>query len=376
MDKLSRRDIAPRARYVSLILRLIVDDRLPPGRAPFRGALNVPILNADVIDPRLAVIEIHRCLAIMYRLDVPIGVVLFDYVEISIPLRDGLTIQQEIVFVRQRPPDVRKSREPGDEIADVAEIAFGPHVAIAPAIVWMKNDDIGLDAHFPKCCDLRFEMLEHPRVRSVEVLLAGGGQFKRAIERLVFVIDVILREGRHSEFVEVCALQRRERLRLHFERLMGPGVAGRSERKIGRAVRVREMEFVANGDGSMHLRPRHGARKGARPSIQFSDIRERPIDPFPRSVRHETHAIDSIAIIETGNLDPAIAESENGVERDVEIRIAGRRALERSFEGVPLRLSIRLSFDPLCPGALMERIGYSLTAPDVSPLTKYRWKMR
>ena len=59
VHQLLRGDVAPGLDDVALVLRLVVDHRLAVGLAPFRGALHVPVLDADMADPRLAVVEVH-----------------------------------------------------------------------------------------------------------------------------------------------------------------------------------------------------------------------------------------------------------------------------------------------------------------------------
>ena len=111
MDELLRREVAPGHEDVALVFGLVVDDRLAPFLPPLVVQLGVPVLDADVVDPGLAMIEVHRLLAVVDRLRVPIGVVLLDDVEVAVPLRDRLHVEKEVILVGERPPDVANRRQ-------------------------------------------------------------------------------------------------------------------------------------------------------------------------------------------------------------------------------------------------------------------------
>ena len=113
VGELLRREVAPGEADVAFVFELVVDDRLPPLAPPVGGALDVPVLDADVIDPRLAVIKVHRLLAVVDRLQVPRRIVLLDDVEEAVPSRDGLHVEEKVIFVGERPPDISKGAECG-----------------------------------------------------------------------------------------------------------------------------------------------------------------------------------------------------------------------------------------------------------------------
>ncbi len=147
-------------------------------------------------DPGLAMVEIRRHVAIMDRAQVLVGIVFFQDMEIAVPLLHRLGIDQEVIFIGKRPPDIPVGGKPRREIGDIAEILLGRHVGIAPAVIGVKDDDVGLDAERAKCGHLPVEMLEEGRVRPVEILLAVSTLFEASVERLVDVIGIVLRETR------------------------------------------------------------------------------------------------------------------------------------------------------------------------------------
>ena len=194
MRQFLRGEIAPGEADVAFVFEFVVDDRLAPLAPPVGGALDVPVLDADVIDPRLAMIEVHRLFAVVDRLEMPRRIVLLDDVEEAVPARDRLHVDQEVVFVGERPPDVAKSAEAGDEIAHVAIVLLGRHRAIAPAVVGVEDDDVGFDAHVPQRGDLGLEVTERDDVRPVEIEFAVVAALVDVVKRLVLVEDVVLRE--------------------------------------------------------------------------------------------------------------------------------------------------------------------------------------
>ena len=74
-----------------------------------------------------------------------IRIALFDDVEEAIPIGHFFALHQ-IEFIGERPPDVAIGGEAGDDVAEVAIVGFTRHFRIAPAVVGMKQDEIGFDA--------------------------------------------------------------------------------------------------------------------------------------------------------------------------------------------------------------------------------------
>jgi hypothetical protein len=95
MHQFLRRDISPGKADVALVFERVIDDRLAPFVAPGGGALHVPVLNANVIDPGLAMIEIHRLFAVVDRLVMPRRIVFLNDDEEAIPPGDWLPIVEK-----------------------------------------------------------------------------------------------------------------------------------------------------------------------------------------------------------------------------------------------------------------------------------------
>ena len=112
----------------------------------------------------------------------------------------------------------------------------------------MEDDDVGFDADVPQRGDLGLEVAEGCDIRPVEIEFAVVAALVDVVKRLVLVEDVMLREHRHPQLVEAGGPHRFQRLALHVERLVGPGVAGRPEGEIRLAVGVGEVAAVAHPD--------------------------------------------------------------------------------------------------------------------------------
>lgn len=100
--------------------------------------------------------------------------------------------------------------------------------------------------------DLLVEVPERGNVRAIEVLLSVGPDLEHRMERLVRVVDVVLRKNAHAQLVEMRLAQRLQRLRVHRQRLVRPCAAGRAERQEGRSIGVREVERVVHAHRPVH----------------------------------------------------------------------------------------------------------------------------
>ena len=57
VDQLLRGDVAPGLDDVAFVFGLVIDDRLAVFLAPVERPLHIPVLDADMTDPRLAVVD-------------------------------------------------------------------------------------------------------------------------------------------------------------------------------------------------------------------------------------------------------------------------------------------------------------------------------
>ena len=137
----------------------------------------------------------------------------------------------------------------------------------------MEYDDIGLDAELAQRRDLIFEVTKHDRVRPIEILLAILSKQEGAMERLVFVIDVVLGKYAHADLVESRLGERLQGLRLQFWRLMRPGVACRAEWKIGRSVFIGEMKAISYAHRTVMSGTRRRAREVPALAVEIARVR-------------------------------------------------------------------------------------------------------
>ena len=84
---------------------------------------------------------------------------------------------------------------------------------------------------------------------------------------------------------------------------MRPGVAGRAEFLVRRAVGVGEVERVGHAHRAVVVRRRHGDRELARLAVQLRRTAGRLISPRAGFSRAEAHAVDAIAVVESRHFD-------------------------------------------------------------------------
>ena len=119
-------------------------------------------LNAGVRHPRLAVI-VHD-VAVVDRAQMLVRVARLNYAEEAIPIGQRFRLH-EVPLIRERPPHVAIRCEPRNYIAKIPVVHFGWQVRVAPVIVGMEQDQIGLDV---EVAQLREAVFESPEVLEVE----------------------------------------------------------------------------------------------------------------------------------------------------------------------------------------------------------------
>ena len=136
----------------------------------------VGALNAAVSDPRfVVVIKLATIVDATQVLDRVVG--LYDAEE-TIPVLFGFGFHK-VVFVCERPPDVSISGEAGDGVFEVAVVGFGIHFFEAPAVVGMKEDEIGFDVEVAQVGDSFFEVVPEGGVEAGIVPAVFGGCLRR-----------------------------------------------------------------------------------------------------------------------------------------------------------------------------------------------------
>src|SRR6266496_13215 len=109
---------------------------------------------------------------------------------------------------------------------------------------------------------------------------------------------------------------------------MRPGVAGRSDRDVWRAVFVAEMRRVTDPHRAVILCGRRNGGEAARLSVQRGSVARRGISPVADLVRHEADAIHALTIVEPDHVDRAVLKPEMRRDLHIRERIAGGRSLE------------------------------------------------
>ena len=111
---------------------------------------------------------------------------LTDQLCVALPVLDRLVLK-DIVFIRQRPPDVPVRRKPCEHIFPVEMILLTGHTRKTPAVIWMHYDQICLNA---KRLQLLHTPLDMPEMRRIE-----PGQIEVISLRLSGVLlEIVFRE--------------------------------------------------------------------------------------------------------------------------------------------------------------------------------------
>ena len=170
-------EIAPAALDVALVLNLVVDDRLVPCEAALGGLLEVVALQAGVRAPGLGVVVDDA--RVMDGTQVAVRVLGLHDAEEVIPVGHCLRAD-EVVFVRDGPPDVAECRETRDCVAEIEVVDFVGHGLVAPGVVGVEEDAVGLDAGG---LELEEALLETLKVLGVEagVVVGFAGGVGRAV---------------------------------------------------------------------------------------------------------------------------------------------------------------------------------------------------
>ena len=155
------------------------------------------------------------------------------------------------------------------------------------------------------------------------------------MQRRIGIVGIVLGEDAHADLVEAGLGKRGERVVLHRHRLVRPGVAGGAERQIGRAVDIGEVVPVAHPYRSMNTLARRRRRKIAGQPVELGRARLRGKFPDTLRVRRKAYPVGAVAVVEARHLDLAVALADHRVERDIDKRIAPRRALGAELENVP-----------------------------------------
>ena len=253
-----------------------------------------------------------------------IRVILLYNLEEMVPDLHRLVLEHKVVLVGQRPPDMAIGGKTGDHVAQIGVVLLVRHLGITPAIVGVEEDNICFDAQRAEFCHALFEVMEESDIVAGEIP-AVALLFKRIILRLVFVKDVVFGENAHAQLVKAGSLQRLERLLFQRVALVDPGVTGRAEGEIRRAVLVAKMMLVAHTHRSVVALG--GCRTGEAPglSIECRRVALARIAPLAFDRRHKTYFIRAVSNVKTRCFDRRIAVFKLRAQLHVDKGIALRR---------------------------------------------------
>ena len=82
------------------------------------------------------------------------------------PLLD-LPVEEKIVLICHRPPDIRISRQTSDRVIKVYQVVLLCHVAVAPAVIRKEKDQIDLNAQIEKALQFPLKVCPECEIRSV-----------------------------------------------------------------------------------------------------------------------------------------------------------------------------------------------------------------
>ena len=207
---------------------------------------------------------------------------------------------------------------------------------IAPLVVGMEEDEIGLNSDAAQLEDQAVEMLEVSGIEG-RVIIRLAVAWKRIHGRLFAIVLVPLGKEAHAQLVEGRGGERLDGLALRGFGLKGPRVAGGAAFDIGRAIRIAEMVAVANRNRTTISTPGGDTLKCTGLAVKGRLIAGSRPGPVAKVVRHEADLVHAFAVIETFDRKRTVLQSERGGKGDIDERIAGGRSVEGKFKSVPAR---------------------------------------
>ena len=353
-DHLFAGKVAPAVLDVPLIGDLVQHNRLavplPPLVGVLRSAVKILPLNAAVGDPGTGVVVKGN--AVMDGPEMTVRIVPYQQIRVVFPvlLRFGF---QQVIFVREAPPDVAEGRKAGNDIAPVEVVRFPGHAGKAPTVIGMHNDQVRLNSNILKRQNAFFQMLKMSRVRTGEVEMVAlrfsgklpevflcqyGGIHRRPLKgigaRLPQVVIVMLGQDAEPDFVEACLLQGTERLLNAAVRLLGPDVTGGSEGIKRGAVRVSKVMLPGNTDRTVIAGRRFHDREEAG-GFRFREGTGHGIAIDPGEGRHKADLPDPVSVIKAGNGNVFLFPGEPAPDFIIRERIAPGPARKGKLQQAP-----------------------------------------
>ena len=321
---LLRGDISPALRDIPLVFALIVDDRFLVLVAPLTRPGKIRALYAGMCYPWLGVVV--KDPAIVNSAHTTVGIVLPDDLEKTIPVRHCLGLHQ-VELVGERPPYISVSGQPCHDITQITVVCFGVHILVAPAVIRVKENEVGFNAHIEQITDALFEMTEKLGIESAVIPVLERPALERIELRLILIIRVALRKDAHPHLVERCIFKRCQRLPLHRISLMSPGIAGRADLEIRRTIGVCEVPFLVYSDRAAIGRRWFNTGKLTFFAVQLPVVTLRGIRPLTHCIRHKADAIHAVAVVESFRLKNSAALFELGAQFYIDKWISAFRSI-------------------------------------------------
>ena len=308
-------------------------DRLVPGETALGGLLEVVALQAGVRAPRLGVIVDNA--RVVNGAQMAIRVFSLNDAEEVVPVGHRLGADK-VVFVCDGPPDVAKCRETRDGVAEIEIVDFIWHGFVAPCVIRVEEDAVGLDARGLKLEEALLEKLKVLRIES-GVVVGFAGDIRRAVGW----------EGQHLLALSKRFWQHAGAGLVELAGHAGEGVyrvllggkevciGGGAERKVGRAIRILEVELMRGGHRTVVAGLRWSAGEAAGVCVEFGGRAGGFVAPLAWRIRHEADAVGRVAVVEAVDLDGAVLLSELRRQGDVAEGISGRGSFEGDFVEAP-----------------------------------------
>jgi len=150
------------------------------------------------------------------------------------------------------------------------------------------------------------------------------------------VVLVALGEDAHAHLVEGRITEDIKREALEVLGLVDPGIAGGAEGEVGGSVGIGEVVGVMDAYRAMHSRRWRTAAERTRLGVEGGRVAVGGIAPVALRIGHEADLVLARAVVEAVHLDDSVAQGKGGRQIYLGKRVAGRRAVERKLEDVPL----------------------------------------
>src|SRR5215469_1584588 len=179
-------------------------------------------------------------------------------------------------------------------------------------VIGMKENDVGLNAELLQIEDALLEVLEELWIELREIPGVRRSAFVGIENGLVGIPRIPLGENAHAQFIERSGRESLECFFLQGFGLVDPGIAGRADFFVRRAVRVRKVVNVSDVDRAMVVWGWLSDIEIAGVAIEFRAGTFCRIMPLALLFRHKANAVNAIAVIKAVGFDGICALGKTG----------------------------------------------------------------